>query len=222
MSDAPQDVPPGWYPDPTNGGRNRYWDGSQWTSTFAPGSPGAVPTSPATGTRPSGPGTTPPGGVPDRAGSLRRYAALAGAGLVGLVLGIVLGSGNNSDSPSAASVTEPIPTASVTMTVTQGPTPTITVTASPSTSDALASTSAPAAQPAKVKVPDGVGMNYQAAQDLWRSVGLVVLPATDATGAHRLPIIDSNWVVVAQDLKAGSAVEVGTGITATVKKYTDN
>jgi PASTA domain len=74
---------------------------------------------------------------------------------------------------------------------------------------------------ATVKVPNGVGMDYQSAQDVWRAAGLVVAPAKDATGAHRLPVIDSNWVVLGQDVKAGSKVPEGTLITATVKKYTD-
>ncbi|XVU22914.1 PASTA domain-containing protein [Actinoplanes sp. CA-054009] len=79
-----------------------------------------------------------------------------------------------------------------------------------------------AAAPAKVKVPSGVGLDYQSAQDLWRAAGLVVAPAKDATGAHRLPVIDSNWVVLGQDLKPGSTVESGSLITATVKKYSDD
>ncbi len=29
-------TPAGWYPDPTNGGRPRYWDGTQWTEQWAP------------------------------------------------------------------------------------------------------------------------------------------------------------------------------------------
>jgi len=72
-----------------------------------------------------------------------------------------------------------------------------------------------------LKVPNGVGLDYQSAQDLWRSAGLHVMIATDATGAHRLPLIDSNWVVLAQDLKAGSKVPTDSFITATVKKYSD-
>ncbi|MBI1377787.1 MAG: PASTA domain-containing protein [Frankiales bacterium] len=72
-----------------------------------------------------------------------------------------------------------------------------------------------------ITVPNGVGMDYQSAQDLWRAAGLHVAPATDATGANRLPIIDSNWVVLAQDLKPGSKVPADSFITATVKKYTD-
>ncbi|MFM6848049.1 MAG: PASTA domain-containing protein [Terrabacter sp.] len=75
--------------------------------------------------------------------------------------------------------------------------------------------------PAKVTVPDGVGMNYQQAQDAWRAAGLHVAPANDATGANRVPVLDRNWVVLAQDLKAGSKVARDSFITATIKKYTD-
>ena len=64
-------------------------------------------------------------------------------------------------------------------------------------------------------------MDYQSAQDRWRAAGLHVLPAIDATGAHRLPVIDSNWVVLSQDPKAGATVAMDSFITATVKKYTD-
>lgn len=87
----------------------------------------------------------------------------------------------------------------------------------------LASSAKPAkTTTATIKVPNGVGMDYQSAQDLWRSAGLVVAPAVDATGAHRLPIIDSNWVVLSQDLKAGSQVADPSVITATVRKYSDD
>ena len=74
---------------------------------------------------------------------------------------------------------------------------------------------------AKVTVPNGVGKDYQTAQDLWRAAGLIVAPATDALGANRLPVIDSNWVVLSQIPEAGTKVESGSTITATVKKYTD-
>jgi hypothetical protein len=119
------------------------------------------------------------------------------------------------------------------------PTPVVTVTATeaaaaPTTASAnsLAATPPAPAEPTKaaapapvadtaIMVPNGVGKNYQAAQDLWRAAGLHVLPATDALGAHRLPIIDTNWVVLAQDLRAGSKVPDDSFITATVEKYTD-
>ena len=115
-------------------------------------------------------------------------------------------------------------------TATGQPAPTVTVTATPL---AQASQSAAATEPARtaqtgaatatttVVTPNGVGLNYQAAQDAWRAAGLHVSPAIDATGANRLPIIDSNRVVLTQDPPAGAPVEAGSFIVATVKKYTD-
>lgn len=100
---------------------------------------------------------------------------------------------------------------------------TATPSAAPLPTHVAATTSSAAPKPASmVKVPNGVGLDYQSAQDLWRGAGLHVLPATDATGAHRLPVIDSNWVVLAQNLKAGSKVPVNSFITATVKKFSDS
>ena len=49
-------------------------------------------------------------------------------------------------------------------------------------------------------------MNYQQAQNTWRRAGLPVAPAKDATGANGLPVLDSNWVVLSQDLRAGTTV----------------
>jgi hypothetical protein len=44
-------VPAGWYPDPTQPGTQRYWDGSQWTEHRAPLSPAPASAPPAaTGT----------------------------------------------------------------------------------------------------------------------------------------------------------------------------
>jgi beta-lactam-binding protein with PASTA domain len=109
--------------------------------------------------------------------------------------------------------------------VTETATVTETVTASPEPSTSTSSTPAPGSggdDDAMITVPDGVGQNYQQAQDLWRGVGLHVMPAKDATGANRLPFIDSNWVVLSQKPKAGTKVRVDSTITATVKKYTDD
>ncbi|HEX6056290.1 MAG TPA: PASTA domain-containing protein [Intrasporangium sp.] len=113
------------------------------------------------------------------------------------------------------------------MTVTATATVTETVSAVPTkTSEApAAAASTPSIAPpaaSRVAVPNGIGLNYQEAQDLWRAAGLHVAPAKDATGANRLPVLDSNWVVVAQDLKPGSKVTADSFITATVKKYTDD
>jgi hypothetical protein len=112
--------------------------------------------------------------------------------------------------------------------------PVATTTAAPATSAPAESPAAVATKPstsespvqapkaAKIEVPRGVGLDYQSAQDLWRAAGLHVAPAKDATGANRIPVIDSNWVVVSQDPKAGSMADAGTFITATVKKDSDD
>lgn len=39
-------IPEGWYPDPTNGGRMRRWDGQAWTDEFAPEAAAAPKKSP--------------------------------------------------------------------------------------------------------------------------------------------------------------------------------
>ena len=103
----------------------------------------------------------------------------------------------------------------------------MTVTA-PASSAAPGSAAPEAAEPApaepagKVKVPNGVGKDYRSAQGAWRGAGLVVVPANDATGANRVMVLDSNWVVISQTPKAGTTVPTGAEIKATVKKYTDN
>lgn len=130
-------------------------------------------------------------------------------------------------------------TPQVTVTVTQTPEiPTQTTpaaepeTTKPATTKPESTASTPASTPktkkpqakkapAIVTVPDAVGKNYQRAQDLWRSRGLVVLPAEDASGKDRLPWIDSGWYVVDQDPPAGTRVEDGSTIQATILKYTD-
>jgi len=121
--------------------------------------------------------------------------------------------GNTAAAPAAAAATT---MADATTPVPAQPSPTKTVRPT-----AAATTAKATIAPEKIKVPNGVGLDYQSAQDLWRAAGLHVAPAIDATGAHRLPLVDSNWIVVSQDLKAGTKVAAESFITATVKKYSD-
>jgi hypothetical protein len=132
------------------------------------------------------------------------------------VLGALSACGTGTTS-AGESVSTPL-TVTTTATVTE----TATVTAEPSASTSSPPASEAGSASATVTVPDGVGLNYQQAQDRWRGAGLHVLPAKDATGANRLPFIDSNWVVLSQDPRAGKRVAVDSTITATVKKYTDD
>ena len=214
MSVGPGGTPAGWYPDASNGGRQRYWDGSAWTAHFAPElipAPTAPMASPSPVMSTAGPAWT----------ALKRtpWLAYGAAGLAGLVVGVIFGLPGECHSRRA----KPVPTVTVSTTLAPSPVPTVTVTetvtpaASPS-----ATKPAPTSKPTKIKVPNGVGLDYQEAQDLWRAAGLVVLPGTDATGANRIPILDRNWVVLEQDLKPGTTVDDGSSITATIKKFTDD
>ena len=143
--------------------------------------------------------------------------------MLAVIVGTAAGCGSSA-APSAAPavvVTQTV-VAPPAETVTQTVQATVTMPASETPAETVEPSPSAVARPAaKITVPDAVGMNYQDAQDLWRAAGLHVAPANDATGAHRVPVLDRNWVVLAQDLKAGSKVPADSFITATIKKYTD-
>jgi hypothetical protein len=154
-------------------------------------------------------------------------AAIATAAIV--LAGCAAGSSTATDS-AGASVQ---PTPEVTVTVTATPSPAAD-TQSPATSAPQPATDASTATPSKepkspkpkaapkiITVPDAVGMNYQRAQDLWRSKGLIVLPAKDASGQDRWALLDSNWYVVAQTPAAGTQINDGGTIRASILKYGD-
>ena len=133
-----------------------------------------------------------------------------------VVIGALAGCGGSAAPTPAAS------TIVVTATV-EAPAQTVTETVPAAVPETTAAVVKSQAKPSsKVTVPDGVGMNYQDAQDAWRAAGLHVAPANDATGANRIPVLDANWVVLSQDLEAGSKVAADSFISATIKKYTDN
>jgi hypothetical protein len=148
-----------------------------------------------------------------------RSGWLAAAAMTVAVGALASCGGSASPTPAASTVvvtqTVAAPAQTVTETV-EAPVPADT----PETTAAVVDSQAKS--PSKVTVPNGVGMNYQDAQDAWRAAGLHVAPANDATGANRIPVLDANWVVLAQDLKPGSKVAADSFITATIKKYTDN
>lgn len=206
--------PPGWHPQPD--GRERFWDGEQWTSSFRPGQltppPAAAPSSPLAGL------------------TSKPWARFVGVGLLGFVVGgMMFGGGSRSTAaPEPAPTTTVTATETVTARTTVTAETTVTVVAVPEATSAeetpapVQTAAAPAAAATEVEVPDATGMNYQQAQDRWRSLGLLVGVATDATGANRLALLDSNWFVVDQDIAPGTTVATGTMITATVKKYTDD
>ncbi|OFE17382.1 hypothetical protein BA895_16510 [Humibacillus sp. DSM 29435] len=148
---------------------------------------------------------------------------LIGYSATALALGAAGCGADTSTLPAATvppvTITQSVTPPPIAQTVTQTVRETVT-----STAPELAVTTGAAAPKAagKITVPDGVGMNYQEAQDTWRATGLHVAPAKDATGANRLPVLDSNWIVLSQDLEPGSKVAADSFITATIKKKTDD
>jgi len=81
----------------------------------------------------------------------------------------------------------------------------------------------PAAEAATAEValmPNVVGMNLQDAQDLIQEHGVFLSLSEDATGQDRNQFIDSNWVVVGQNIEPGQPVGEGEAVLSVVK-YTD-
>ena len=110
------------------------------------------------------------------------------------------------------------------VTITQAPPPAVTVTAAPAPAPAAAPVvEAPAAAPTpatqaappaevKVPMPNVVGMNLQAAQDLIQTHGVFFSRSEDATGAGRMQILDRDWVVVDQTPAAGELIGEGDAL----------
>ncbi|WP_329521069.1 PASTA domain-containing protein [Spirillospora sp. NBC_01491] len=161
--------------------------------------------------------------APRRPGIPGPFVALIaiGVGIAALFTGCVVGVGIGSQpdpgrSPVAATASSSRSAESVVAEPTTA-TPSARSTASP-TASASPSTPAPTRPPAKIKVPDVVGANHQAAQNTMQAAGFFGLAEEDATGQGRALLWDRNWVVVRQSPKAGSKVSPDTTITLYSKK----
>jgi hypothetical protein len=101
MADAPT-PPAGWYPDPSGGPRQRYWDGAQWTEGFRdPGGPVAEP--PAW---PTAAIHEVPEGDPTEGRNRRKMLIWSAVAVVGLLLLVGLTSQNeDADDVESASAT---------------------------------------------------------------------------------------------------------------------
>jgi hypothetical protein len=68
-------------------------------------------------------------------------------------------------------------------------------------------------------VPNVVCAELQAAQEALRGSGFLLLTSKDGTGQGRVPLLDRNWVVIAQSEAPGSKPSTTTLITLTVVKH---
>jgi hypothetical protein len=73
----------------------------------------------------------------------------------------------------------------------------------------------------RVRVPNEVGKQHQAAQDDLQAHGFFNLRERDCTGRGRLLLFDRNWRVVRQSPRAGVRVSVNRAITLCSVKYSD-
>jgi hypothetical protein len=96
-------------------------------------------------------------------------------------------------------------------------------TAAGSTADTLvtAHTGSAHANARRVRVPNEIGRNHQAAQDDLQAHGFYNLRERDCTGRGRLLLFDRNWKVVRQSPRPGARVSVNRAITLCSVKYSD-
>lgn len=68
-------------------------------------------------------------------------------------------------------------------------------------------------------VPNVVCRDLQSAQDALRSAGFFTLRSRDGTGQGRRQILDRDWVVIGQSVRAGQRPDTHTRIVLTVVKF---
>jgi hypothetical protein len=115
---------PAWYPDPEDSGRNRWWNGVQWTENFqgsvaTPTPPTASPAALQISKDESLLASLPGGGSPAAARSFRRFAITRLVGVIATLLVIaittvvmlfrfgILGDGNSPIPPNQSAASDP-------------------------------------------------------------------------------------------------------------------
>ncbi|MFF7338895.1 hypothetical protein ACFZAT_16280 [Streptomyces sp. NPDC008163] len=123
------------------------------------------------------------------------------------VAGAVAGSAGSGSGTANANSATPAPVATVTVTAT--PRADATADAEP---PAPKATARPADDDsgAKVSVPDFVGMGLQSAQDAAQAEGFSTLTSHDSAGRDRMQVLDRNWKVCSQNVRAGKSVATTT------------
>jgi len=68
------------------------------------------------------------------------------------------------------------------------------------------------------QMPNVVCLDLQTAQDLIQDQGVFLSKSVDASGQGRRQIIDSHWVVVAQNIQVGAPIDEGKVILSVLKE----
>lgn len=128
-----------------------------------------------------------------------------GAALLSLTgCGATSGQGGTTTTTETVTATPSAPATTETSTVT-APAPPQTTATRETTSDPASSPAS--SQPSSFLMPNEVGKTLQAAQDDVQRVSgnpAFYTSSTDAKGANRLQVLDSNWLVCSQNEPAGS------------------
>ena len=135
-------APAGWHRQAD--GRERFWDGQQWTDQFRDPEPDSS-------TARSPESSTPAGAQGKKPGGLKPWMKYAGVGVAGLLLGAMIGAGGGDAEASGDDAAAPAETSTVTVTVEPSapaetvtieptlPAETVTVTAAPPAPEAAIS-----------------------------------------------------------------------------------
>ncbi|WP_415976957.1 hypothetical protein [Rhodococcus sp. 077-4] len=133
---------------------------------------------------------------------------LLAASLIALsVVATACGSGDSAESDTRSEVTR----------VTAGATMSVSTSVARIVLPDTTATEPPAAEPVLAAMPSVVCMNLQSAQNAIQAAGIFYSRSVDASGASRMQVNDSNWIVVAQDPQAGVLVGEGDALLSAVK-----
>jgi PASTA domain len=122
------------------------------------------------------------------------------------------------ESPTATVAPDPV--AEPATTAAPAEAPVATVAPDPVQEPAATTPPAEAATAEVALMPNVVGMNLQDAQDLIQEHGVFLSLSEDASGRDRSQLIDSNWVVVGQNIEPGQPFGEGEAVLSVVK-YSD-
>ncbi|WP_315901401.1 hypothetical protein [Rhodococcus sp. BP22] len=140
---------------------------------------------------------------------MRSIGVAAAVGLVGIVSAC-----SSAEDTTAASDTTSVASTTVAPTTT---TTTRPVVVAPEPAQAPPAVVTPEAVAVPVLMPPVVCMNLQAAQNLIQDAGVFFSRSEDASGAGRMQVNDSNWIVVDQTPAVGMPIEEGDAVLSVVK-----
>ncbi|WP_343240479.1 hypothetical protein [Streptomyces sp. SID14515] len=125
-------------------------------------------------------------------------------------VGVIIGSAGSGGTETTSGA-RPAPGVTVTVTATAEPKPVDASDDKPADPKEKAKPTAESSGK-EAPVPDFVGMGLQSAQDTAQAKGFYGLTSHDSLGRDRMQVLDRNWKVCSQNVKAGRTVSTETGL----------